>query len=78
MYRVCFIDDDHPNIPIVFYSRKATFEDAVRCLAADGVWWLVKIPTGDGDEETQIAEYLDQVDAFAEQVVPLVNEGGVG
>jgi len=44
---------DYPLIPIVFYSRKATFEDAVRCLAADGVWWLEKKPTGDDDEDTR-------------------------
>jgi CheY-like chemotaxis protein len=44
---------DHPSVPIVFYSRKATFEDAVRCLAAEGVWWLEKKPTGDDDEDTR-------------------------
>ena len=44
---------DYPLIPIVFYSRKATFEDAVRCLAADGVNWLEKKPTGDDDEDTR-------------------------
>jgi CheY-like chemotaxis protein len=44
---------DHPSVPIVFYSRKATFEDAVRCLAANGVWWLEKKPTGDDDEDTR-------------------------
>jgi CheY-like chemotaxis protein len=44
---------DFSLVPIVFYSRKATFEDAVRCLAADGVWWLEKKPTGNGDEDTR-------------------------
>jgi CheY-like chemotaxis protein len=44
---------DYPLIPIVFYSRKATFEDAVRCLAAEGVWWLEKKPTGDSDGATR-------------------------
>ncbi len=44
---------DFPLVPIVFYSRKATFEDAVRCLAADGVWWLEKKPAGDNDEDTR-------------------------
>jgi len=44
---------DYPRVPIVFYSRKATFEDAVRCLAADGVWWLEKKPTGNDDEDTR-------------------------
>ena len=43
---------DYPNVPIVFYSRKATFEDAVRCMAADGVWGLEKKPTGDNDDAT--------------------------
>lgn len=45
--------EDYPQVPIVFYSRKATFEDAVRCLAADGVRWLEKKPTGENDEDTR-------------------------
>ena len=44
---------DFPGIPIVFYSRKATFEDAVRCMAADGVWGLQKKPTGSDDHDTR-------------------------
>jgi CheY-like chemotaxis protein len=44
---------DYPNVPIVFYSRKATFEDEVRCMAAEGVWGLEKKPTGGNDEETE-------------------------
>ncbi len=44
---------DYPDVPIVFYSRKATFEDEVRCLAAEGVWGLEKKPTGANDEETE-------------------------
>jgi CheY-like chemotaxis protein len=44
---------DYPNVPIVFYSRKATFEDEVRCMAAEGVWGLDKKPTGANDEETE-------------------------
>ncbi len=44
---------DYPNVPIVFYSRKATFEDEVRCMAAEGVWGLEKKPTGANDAETE-------------------------
>jgi hypothetical protein len=44
---------DYPQVPIVFYSRKATFEDAVRCMAVDGVWWLEKKPTGESDDDTR-------------------------
>jgi len=44
---------DYPNVPIVFYSRKATFEDAVRCMATGGVWGLEKKPTGDNDDESE-------------------------
>lgn len=44
---------DYPDVPIVFYSRKATFEDEVRCTAAEGVWGLEKKPTGANDEETE-------------------------
>jgi CheY-like chemotaxis protein len=44
---------DFPGVPIVFYSRKATFEDAVRCMATDGVWGLQKKPTGSDDEDTR-------------------------
>lgn len=44
---------DFPGIPIVFYSRKATFEDSVRCMATDGVWGLQKKPTGSNDADTR-------------------------
>lgn len=44
---------DFPGVPIVFYSRKATFEDAVRCMATDGVWGLEKKPSGSNDEDTR-------------------------
>ena len=43
---------DYPNVPIVFYSRKATLEDAVRCMAAKNVWWVEKKPTGKDSAET--------------------------
>ncbi len=44
---------DYPGVPIVFYSRKATFEDVVRCLAKDNVWAVEKKPTGTNDERTR-------------------------
>ena len=37
---------DYPDVPIVFYSRKATLEDVVRCMAARNVWSVEKKPTG--------------------------------
>lgn len=43
---------DYPKVPIVFYSRKATLEDAVRCMAAKNVWWVEKKPTGEDSAET--------------------------
>ena len=47
------ITDDYPDVPIVFYSRKATFEDIVRCLAADNVWRVARKPSGADDDETR-------------------------
>jgi len=44
---------DYPNVPIVFYSRKATFEDTIRCMAAEGVWGLEKKPSGANELETE-------------------------
>ena len=44
---------DFPEVPIVFYSRKATFEDVVRCLATKGVRWVEKKPSGSTDAETK-------------------------
>ena len=43
---------DYPKVPIVFYSRKATLEDTVRCMAAKNVWWLERKPTGKDPAET--------------------------
>lgn len=43
---------DYPKVPIVFYSRKATLEDAVRCMAAKNVWWVERKPTGKDSAET--------------------------
>ena len=42
-----------PNVPIVFYSRKATLEDAVRCMAEKNVKNVLHKPTGKDDEETR-------------------------
>jgi len=44
---------DFPDVPIVFYSRKATFEDVVRCLAAGNVRGVERKPTGRDDAETR-------------------------
>jgi CheY-like chemotaxis protein len=43
---------DYPNVPIVFYSRKATLEDVVRCMAARNVWSAVRKPTGKDTADT--------------------------
>ncbi|MGB2824486.1 MAG: hypothetical protein WBF17_26155 [Phycisphaerae bacterium] len=44
---------DFPDVPIVFYSRKATFEDVVRCLAARNVRAVERKPTGRDDADTR-------------------------
>ena len=43
---------DYPDVPIVFYSRKATIEDVIRCLAAENVRAVVRKPTGKDQAET--------------------------
>jgi len=43
---------DYPDVPIVFYSRKATLEDVVRCMAARNVWLVEKKPTGKDSADT--------------------------
>ena len=42
-----------PNVPIVFYSRKATLEDAVRCMGEEKVYNVLQKPTGKEDEDTR-------------------------
>jgi CheY-like chemotaxis protein len=36
----------YPKVPIVFYSRKATIEDIIRCMAIENVWSVERKPTG--------------------------------
>jgi CheY-like chemotaxis protein len=43
---------DYPDVPIVFYSRKATLEDVVRCMTARNVWSVEKKPTGKDSADT--------------------------
>jgi CheY-like chemotaxis protein len=43
---------DYPDVPIVFYSRKATLEDVVRCMAARNAWSLERKPTGKDSADT--------------------------
>ncbi len=43
---------DYPKVPIIFYSRKATLEEAIRCMTAKNVWWVEKKPTGKDTTET--------------------------
>ncbi len=43
---------DYPDVPIVFYSRKATLEDVVRCMATKNVWSVERKPTGKDSADT--------------------------
>ena len=43
---------DYPDVPIVFYSRKATLEDVVRCMAAKNIWSVERKPTGKDSADT--------------------------
>ena len=43
---------DYPDVPIVFYSRKATLEDVVRCMVARNVWSVERKPTGKDSNDT--------------------------
>jgi len=43
---------DYPDVPIIFYSRKATLEDVVRCMATKNVWSVEKKPTGKDSADT--------------------------
>lgn len=46
------VASDHPEVPIVFYSRKATIEDVIRCMAAENVWGVERKPTGKDKAQT--------------------------
>jgi CheY-like chemotaxis protein len=43
---------DYPEVPIVFYSRKATIGDVIRCLAAENAWAVERKPTGKDQAQT--------------------------
>ena len=43
---------DYPDVPIVFYSRKATLKDVVRCMATKNVWSVERKPTGKDSDDT--------------------------
>ncbi len=43
---------DYPDVPIVFYSRKAKLEDVVRCMAAKNIWSVERKPTGKDSADT--------------------------
>ena len=52
---------DYPDVPIVFYSRKASFEDVVRCMAARNVWSVERKPTGkDSDDTIELTKLAQQ------------------
>ncbi|MBW7992619.1 MAG: hypothetical protein FVQ84_21740 [Planctomycetes bacterium] len=52
---------DYPDVPIVFYSRKATLEDVVRCMAARNVWSVERKPTGkDSDDTIELTKSAQQ------------------
>jgi CheY-like chemotaxis protein len=46
------VASDYPKVPIIFYSRKATIEDIISCLAAENVWAVERKPTGENQAET--------------------------
>lgn len=45
---------NYPNIPIVFYARKATLNDALICMTQPNVVNVIQKPTGSTDEETRL------------------------
>ncbi len=52
---------DYPDVPIVFYSRKATLEDVVRCMATRNVWSVERKPTGkDSDDTIELTKLAQQ------------------
>ena len=52
---------DYPDVPIVFYSRKATLEDVVRCMTARNVWSVERKPTGkDSDDTIELTKLAQQ------------------
>lgn len=65
----------YPDVPIVFYSRKATAEDVLRCMAQDGVLDVISKPTGrdDSDTEDKTREMKDGLSSkFREMMNPAV------
>lgn len=73
------VSADYPKVPIVFYSRKATFEEAIRCMAAKNVWWVEKKPTGPNEAETiELTKAAKQRIALRfEAVISKVNSGKI-
>ena len=53
------VRERYPGTPMVFYSRKATTEDALRCLAEDGVFAVIAKPSGATDRESE-AKAIEQ------------------
>ena len=47
------VAETFPEIPIVFYSRKASLKDAIRCLSLKNVYNVILKPTGKSDEHTR-------------------------
>ena len=50
---------DFPDVPIVFYSRKATAEDIICCLAAPNVVAVERKPTGSDDADTRRRTHVE-------------------
>lgn len=46
---------EYPNTPIVFYSRKATLENALNCICLDGVLDVILKPVGTNGKEIEEA-----------------------
>ena len=47
------IRTQYPKVPIVFYSRKVTAEDALNCMKEDGIINVISKPTGKDDKDTE-------------------------
>ncbi len=67
----------YPGVPIVFYSRKATAEDALRCMSVDGVLDVLTKPSGKTDKET-VQLTINQKDAVAARLKEIIDASASG
>ena len=68
-----------PNVPIVFYSRKATSDDILDCLSLQGVVDVIAKPTGADDADTRTKTLAAReiiAGSFADAVAAFSSEAG--